>query len=145
VGQADVPPPIIHLAQFPFRYQHVKEAMDELESILQTTWIESSAMTSVSGVAQQVHSKKVKAEHSLHRIMEACPKWCKALAHLCVFLRILICCSHTDNPHLLTSANYAEHRLELIHSIWPKCLDRANIPSHDLETGGELFIAFHID
>jgi hypothetical protein len=145
VGQADVSLPIIHLTQFPCGYQYVKGAMDKLESILQSTWIELSAMTLVSGVMQQVCSKKVKAEHSFHRIMEVCPKWCKALAYLCVFLRILICCGHTNNSHLLISANYAECRLELIHSIWPKCLDHANILSHDLETGGELFIAFHID
>ncbi|KAG1738144.1 uncharacterized protein EDB91DRAFT_1082898 [Suillus paluster] len=125
---------IVHLAQFPLGYQHNDESMDDLESILQTTWIESSAMTSAPEVAQPVRSKKVKAAHSLHRIMEACPNWCKALAYLRVFLRMLICCGHSNNPHLLTNTNYAEHRFKLICNIWPQCLEHAKITSDDLET-----------
>ncbi|KAG1894651.1 uncharacterized protein F5891DRAFT_1194953 [Suillus fuscotomentosus] len=136
VGQVDLPLTIIHLAQFPFGYQHLpeEEAIDELESVLQTTWVESSAMTSAPGVERQVRAKKVKAEHSLHRIMAACPNWCRSLAYLRIFMRIFISCGHSDNPHLLTNADYGERRLELIRSLWPGCLDRANIASHDLET-----------
>ncbi|KAG1824023.1 hypothetical protein EV424DRAFT_1538386 [Suillus variegatus] len=136
VGQVDQPSTIIHLVQFPLGYQHLPDegAIDESESILQTTWVESSAMTSAPGVERQVHTKKVKAEHSLHRIMGACPNWCKSLAYLRIFLRIFISCGHSDNPHLLTNADYGERRLELIHSLWPGCLDRANITSHNLET-----------
>jgi hypothetical protein len=146
VCRVDEPPPIIHLAQFPCGYQHTQadEAMDESESILQTTWVDSSAMTSVSGVAPQARPKKVKAEHSLHKIMEACPNWCKALAYLRVYLRIYICCGRTDNPHLLTNADYGERRVELIRGIWPVSLERANIAVRDLETGRELFTSFHI-
>ncbi|KAG1899233.1 uncharacterized protein F5891DRAFT_981297 [Suillus fuscotomentosus] len=127
-------PTMIHLAQFPSGYRHTEGSVDGSDSILQTTWVESSAMTSIAGASgRQAHSKKLKAEHSLHRIMAVCPNWGRALAFLHVHLRIVICCGHSDNPHLLINAKYAECRVELIRSLWPKTLARANIASQDLE------------
>ncbi|KAG1832765.1 hypothetical protein EV424DRAFT_1533448 [Suillus variegatus] len=138
VARVDEPLTIIHLAQFPLGYQYIQadDLIDQLESILQITWIDSSAMTSAPGVVRPVlpKKKKVKAEHTLHEIMKTCPNWGRALAYLRVFLRIFICCGHTDNPHLLTNVNYGERRLELARSLWPRCLACANITIQDLET-----------
>lgn len=149
MARVDEPLTIIHLAQFPLGYQYIQadDLIDQLELILQITWIDSSAMTSAPGVVRPVlpKKKKVKAEHTLHEIMKTCPNWGRALAYLRVFLRIFICCGHTDNPHLLTNVDYGEHRLELARSLWPRCLARANITIQDLETSRELVIVFHID
>ncbi|KAG2097513.1 uncharacterized protein F5147DRAFT_777964 [Suillus discolor] len=127
VAWVDKPLTIVHLAQFPLGYQYIQadDLIDELESILQTTWIDSSAMASAAGVVRSVRpkKKKVQAEHTLHGIMKTCPNWGRALAYL-----------HTDNPHLLTNVDYGERRLELARSLWPSCLNRANITIHDLET-----------
>ncbi|KAG1739688.1 hypothetical protein EDB19DRAFT_1828695 [Suillus lakei] len=71
VARAHKPPTTIHLAQFPSGYHHTDESVDGSGSILQTTWVDSSAMTSAAGICsgRQVRPKKIKAEHSLHKIM----------------------------------------------------------------------------
>lgn len=140
------PPTIIHLAQFPSGYRHIDtaESIDGSESILQTTWVDSSVIASAVGSSRRpIRPKKLKAEHSLHKIMAVCRNWGKALAYLRVYLRIAICCGHSDNPHLLTNVEYAERRLEFIRALWPRALERAHIAPQDLEMGRELFSVSH--
>ncbi|KAG2737291.1 hypothetical protein P692DRAFT_20823839, partial [Suillus brevipes Sb2] len=130
------PPTIIHLAQFPSGYRHIDtaESIDGSESVLQTTWVDSSVIASAVGSGRRpIRPKKIKAEHSLHKIMAVCRNWGKALAYLRIYLRIAICCGHSDNPHLLTNVEYAERRLEFIRALWPRALERANIAPNDLE------------
>ncbi|KAG1902265.1 uncharacterized protein F5891DRAFT_1186847 [Suillus fuscotomentosus] len=102
---------------------------------LETAAKQTASRRYLPGVVRPVlpKKKKVKAEHTLHGIMKTCPNWGKSLAYLHVFLRIFICCGHTDNPHLLINVDYSECRLELTHSLWPSCLARANITIQDLE------------
>ncbi|KAG1872224.1 hypothetical protein F4604DRAFT_1925836 [Suillus subluteus] len=90
--------------------------------------------TTGTGTVMLARPKKVQAEHSLHKVMQTCPNWRKALAYLCVLLRIALCCGHSNNPHVLVNIDYAEHRLELIHSCWPDCLVCANVAPEALET-----------
>jgi hypothetical protein len=104
VAQAHEPPTIIHFALFPSGYHHTDQLVDGSESILQTTWVDLSAMTSGVGISgRQVCPKRIKAEHSPHKMMVVCPNWGKVLAYLCVYLRITICCGHSNNPQLLTN------------------------------------------
>ncbi|KAG1770605.1 carboxyl transferase domain-containing protein [Suillus placidus] len=134
MAQPHEPPTIIHFALFPSGYRHTAESIDGSESILQTTWVDSSVIASAVGSSgRQICPKKIKAEHSLHKIMAVCTNWGKALAYLCVYMRIAICCGHSDNPHLLTNVEYAERRLEFIQALWPQALECANVAPHDLE------------
>ncbi|KAG1776267.1 hypothetical protein EV702DRAFT_1198287 [Suillus placidus] len=134
MAQPHEPPTIIHFALFPSGYCHTAESIDGSESILQTTWVDSLVIASAVGSSgRQICPKKIKAEHSLHKIMAVCTNWGKALAYLRVYMRIAICCGHSDNPHLLTNVEYAERRLEFIRALWPQALERANVAPHDLE------------
>jgi hypothetical protein len=131
MASADEPETVIHLAQHPSGYYvrvpelPAPELVPEVEnsvsgsSILPTTsWVESSVMASTTGTgtAMLARPKKLQAEHSLHKVMQTCPNWRKALAYLRVLLRIALCCGHSDNPHVLVNVDYAERRLELIRS-----------------------------
>ncbi|KAG1894029.1 uncharacterized protein F5891DRAFT_1195717 [Suillus fuscotomentosus] len=131
----------VHLTAYPFgnyvSVPGIDTSVDRL-TIAQMTWIGSSAMTldtphTTVGHQQPRPGKKVQAVHSLHQIMEMCLNWRRALAYLRMLLRIAICCGHCDNPHLLVNVDFSMRRLELIRSIWPECLLRANVASEDLE------------
>ncbi|KAG1868588.1 hypothetical protein F4604DRAFT_1927123 [Suillus subluteus] len=163
VASADEPETVIHLARHPSGYYvpvpelpapklvpapklpvpAPKLLVPEVEnsvsgsSILPTmSWVESSVMVSTTGTGTVMlaRPKKVQAEHSLHKVMQTCPNWRKALAYLRVLLRIALCHGHSDNPHVLINVDYAKRRLELICSCWPDCLFRANIAPEALET-----------
>ncbi|KAG2097514.1 uncharacterized protein F5147DRAFT_777966 [Suillus discolor] len=144
MAHADEPKTIIHLAQHPSGYYvpEVENSVGSSSILPMTSQFGSSVIASTTGTetgtgtgtAMLGHPKKVQAEHSLHQIMETCLNWCRALAYLCVQLRIVICCGHSNNPHVLVSVDYAECRLELIRSCWPDCLVCANVASETLET-----------
>ncbi|KAG1844758.1 hypothetical protein C8R48DRAFT_678364 [Suillus tomentosus] len=157
VAHTDEPETIIHLAQHPSGY-YIPDVENSVSGssfppttsqfgssvIASTTGTETGTGTGTeteTGTATLGRPKKVQAEHSLHQIMETCPSWRRALAYLRVQLRIAICCGHSDNPHVLVSIEYAEHRLELIRSCWPDCLVRANVAPETLETGQELHLS----
>ncbi|KAG1742176.1 hypothetical protein EDB19DRAFT_1907642 [Suillus lakei] len=139
VAHTHEPETIIHFVEYPYGYylpipQGNDQSVDD-SSILQTTWIGSSAMISVAGTGTHRRCKKTElAEHSLHRVMETCPNWRKALAYLRILLRIAICRGHSDNPHILVTADYADRRRELLNSWWPKSLICANAMQENLET-----------
>ncbi|KAG1858312.1 hypothetical protein C8R48DRAFT_674356 [Suillus tomentosus] len=140
VAHAHEPEVKVNLVEYPFGY-YVRvipdvDASNNGSTILQTTWIGSSVMTlntpHTTGV--QPRPKKVSAAHSLHQIMEMCPNWRRVLALLRMLLRVAICCGHSDNPYLLVNVEFSARRLELIRSVWPECLLRANVTSESLET-----------
>ncbi|KAG1899893.1 uncharacterized protein F5891DRAFT_1189372 [Suillus fuscotomentosus] len=144
VARAHEPEVKVNLVEYPFGY-YVRvipdvDASNNGSTILQTTWIGSSVMTlntpHTTGV--QPHPKKVSAAHSLHQIMEMCPNWRRVLALLRMLLRVAICCGRSDNPYLLVNVDFSARQLELIRSVWPECLLRANVTSESLETGQEL-------
>ncbi|KAG1870967.1 hypothetical protein C8R48DRAFT_670557 [Suillus tomentosus] len=95
----------------------------------------SNALNAKS-IDTQAHSKKKVAAGALniHTIMKGCPKRRKALAYLCVMLRMVVCCGQAENPHLLVTSDYTECRGQLLCTIWPQCLVRANIDAQELET-----------
>ncbi|KAG0697721.1 hypothetical protein DFH29DRAFT_878524 [Suillus ampliporus] len=80
VAHAHEPETIIHFTEYPYGHylpllQDDNQSVDG-SSILQTTWIGSSAMASVTGTTIHPPRKKRElAEHSLHKIMETCPNW----------------------------------------------------------------------
>ncbi|KAG1796058.1 uncharacterized protein HD556DRAFT_1441895 [Suillus plorans] len=82
--------------------------------------------------------KKVEpAQLNLYMIMKACPKWKRALAHLRLknVYHLEVCLGRMENPHILVTSVYARHRCQLIHTLWPQCLVKANVTAEQLETG----------
>ncbi|KAG1847226.1 hypothetical protein F4604DRAFT_1936038 [Suillus subluteus] len=94
------------------------------ESSIPTSWMGSTVNTVSAGPSSALGTKsadtdtwvrskkKVAAGHlNIHTIMQACPKWRKVLAYLRVMLRGQLLCT-----------------------IWPQCLVKANITAEELET-----------
>jgi hypothetical protein len=79
--------------------------------------------------------KVAPAQLNLYMIMKECPKWKRALAHLRLEYRLEVCLGRTENPHLLVTSVYAERRSQLIRTIWPQCLVKANVTAEQLEIG----------
>ncbi|KAG1861316.1 hypothetical protein F4604DRAFT_1929911 [Suillus subluteus] len=127
--------PKLHVPAPKLLVPEVKNSVSGSSILPTTSWVESSVMVSTTRTktVMLAHPKKVQAEHSLHKVMQTCPNWRKALACLCVLLRIALCLGHSDNPHVLINVDYAKRRLELICSCWPDCLVRANVAPEALE------------
>ncbi|KAG1784370.1 uncharacterized protein HD556DRAFT_1451854 [Suillus plorans] len=116
VAREHEPETLIHFAQYPYGYYLPSDqSVNGSESILQTTWKET-------------------ARHSLQRIMTTCPNWRRGLAYLRILMRVHVCCGHSDNPHILVTADYADRRRELLRVCWPQALIRADVASENLET-----------
>ncbi|KAG2108275.1 uncharacterized protein F5147DRAFT_652989 [Suillus discolor] len=79
-----------------------------------------------------VHIACYPTGRSLHRIMMACPQWRYPLAYLWVFIRIAMCSSGTQNPHLLASQR--AQRQQVIDQLWPISLTKTNVAALSLET-----------
>ncbi|KAG1791292.1 hypothetical protein EV424DRAFT_1355048, partial [Suillus variegatus] len=94
----------------------------------------SSVLDTTPEEAVQPEKKVEPAQMNLYMIMKECPKWKKALAHLRLGYRLEVCLSRTENPHLLVTSVYAGRRSQLIRTLWPQCLVRANVTAEQLET-----------
>lgn len=79
--------------------------------------------------------KVAPAQLNLYMIMKECPKWKRALTHLRLKYRLEVCLGRTENPHLLVTSVYAKCRSQLIRTIWPQCLIKANVTAKQLEIG----------
>lgn len=95
----------------------------------------SSVLDTTPEEAVQPEKKVEPAQMNLYMIMKECPKWKKALAHLRLGYRLEVCLGRTENPHLLVTSVYAGRRSQLIRTLWPQCLVRANVTAEQLETG----------
>ncbi|KAG2756189.1 hypothetical protein P692DRAFT_20868714 [Suillus brevipes Sb2] len=115
------------------------------DSTIPTSWMGSTVNTMSAGPSSipgaqaadtQAPSKKKVAAGvmNIHTIMKKCPKWRKALAYLRVMIRMVVCLGQAENPHLLVTSDYTERRGQLLISIWPQCLVRANVAAEELET-----------
>jgi hypothetical protein len=95
-----------------------------------------SSIPSAQAADTQAPSKKEVAAGvmNIHTIMKKCPKWRKALAYLRVMIRMVVCLGQAENPHLLVTSDYTECRGQLLISIWPQCLVRANVAAEEFET-----------
>lgn len=116
------------------------------DSPIPTSWMGSTVNTVSAGPSSipgakaadtKAPSKKKAAAGvmNIHEIMKQCPKWRKALAYLRVMIRVVVCCGQAENPHLLVTSDYTERRGQLLITIWPQCLIRANVTAEELETG----------
>ncbi|KAG1836626.1 hypothetical protein C8R48DRAFT_680462 [Suillus tomentosus] len=94
----------------------------------------SSVLDTTPEEAVQPEKKVEPAQMNLYMIMKECPKWKKALAHLRLGYRLEVCLGQTENPHLLVTSVYAGRRSQLIRTLWPQCLVRANVTAEQLET-----------
>ncbi|KAG1718212.1 hypothetical protein EDB19DRAFT_1921109 [Suillus lakei] len=96
------------------------------DSPIPMSWIGSTINTMSAGPSSALSTKS--ADRRVH------PRWRKTLGYLWMMLCIAVCCGQAENPHLLVTSDYTERRGQLLHTIWPQCLIRANITAEQLET-----------
>ncbi|KAG2113779.1 uncharacterized protein F5147DRAFT_770420 [Suillus discolor] len=144
---------VVHIAHYPTGYQKICSSnladfsdifsvSGQEASTIPQSWIGSeSAYINVPGPSSAVGLQAVMPANpptkrvvgrSLHRIMMACPQWRYPLAYLWVFIRIAMCSSGTQNPHLLTSQR--AQRQQVIDQLWPISLTKTNVAPSSLET-----------